>query len=61
MWWAQDLYWFGQNVPTSHHRQLALPAPMKIKAHSRGYMWVREGVEAPKSVIRGGGGYRVES
>jgi hypothetical protein len=34
---------------------------MKIKAHSRGYMWVREGVEAPKSVIRGGGGYRVES
>jgi hypothetical protein len=28
---AQDLYWFGQNVPTSSHRWLALPAPLMIK------------------------------
>jgi hypothetical protein len=28
---AQDLYWFGQNVPTSSHRWLALPAPLIIK------------------------------
>jgi hypothetical protein len=35
--WAQDLYWFGQNVPTSSHRWLALPGPLMIKARSRGY------------------------
>jgi hypothetical protein len=28
---TQDLYWFGQNVPTSSHRWLALPAPLMIK------------------------------
>jgi hypothetical protein len=43
VWWAQDLYWFGQNVPTSHHRRLALPIPLMIKARSRGYKQVREG------------------
>jgi hypothetical protein len=32
-----------------------------IKGRSRGYKWVREGGEAPKSLIRGGGGYKVES
>jgi hypothetical protein len=28
---AQDLYRFGQNVPTSSHRWLALPVPLMIK------------------------------
>jgi hypothetical protein len=28
---AQDLYWFGQNVPTSSHQCLALPTPLMIK------------------------------
>jgi hypothetical protein len=28
---AQDLYKFGQNVPTSSHRCLALLAPLMIK------------------------------
>jgi hypothetical protein len=60
-WWAQDLYWFGQNVPTSSHQRLALPTPLMIKARSRGYKHTREGGEAPKSLIRGGRGYRVES
>jgi hypothetical protein len=32
-----------------------------IKARSRGYKQAREGGEAPKSLIRGGGGYKVES
>jgi hypothetical protein len=32
-----------------------------IKAHNRGYKRAKEGEEAPKSLIRGGGGYRVES
>jgi hypothetical protein len=49
--WAQDLYWFRQNVPTSSHRRLALPSPLMIKAHSRGYKRAREGREAPKSLI----------
>jgi hypothetical protein len=26
-----DLYWFGQNIPTSSHWWLALPAPLMIK------------------------------
>jgi hypothetical protein len=30
-WRTQDLYWFRQNVPTSSHRWLALPAPLMIK------------------------------
>jgi hypothetical protein len=50
-WWAQDLYWFGQNVPTSSHRRLALRGPLMIKARSRGYKLAREGGEAPKSLI----------
>jgi hypothetical protein len=28
---AQYLYWFGQNVPTSSHRWLALLTPLMIK------------------------------
>jgi hypothetical protein len=28
---AQDLYWFGQNIPTYNHRWLVLPAPLMIK------------------------------
>jgi hypothetical protein len=28
---AQGLYWFGQNIPTSSHQWLALPAPLIIK------------------------------
>jgi hypothetical protein len=32
--WAQDLYWFGQNVPISSHQWLALPAPLMIKTYS---------------------------
>jgi hypothetical protein len=28
---AQDLYWFTQNVSTSSHRWLVLPAPLMIK------------------------------
>jgi hypothetical protein len=27
----QDSYWFGQNVPTSKHRWLALQTPLMIK------------------------------
>jgi hypothetical protein len=61
VWSVQDLYWFGQNVPTSNHRQLALPAPLMIKARSRGYKKARDGGETPKSLVRGGGGYKVES
>jgi hypothetical protein len=49
--WAQDLYWFGQNVPTSSHRRPALPAPLTIKAHIRGYKQAREGGETPKSLF----------
>jgi hypothetical protein len=59
--WTQNLYWFGQKVPTFSHRRLALPAPLMIKARSRGYKRAREGGEAPKSLIRGGGSYKVES
>jgi hypothetical protein len=35
--WAQDLYWFGQNVPTSSHQRLVIPVPLMIKACGRGY------------------------
>jgi hypothetical protein len=28
---VQDLYWIGQNVPTSSHRWLVLSAPLMIK------------------------------
>ena len=49
--WAQDLYWFEQNVPTSSNRWLVLPAPLMIKARSRGYKRWREDGEAPKSLI----------
>jgi hypothetical protein len=58
---AQDLYWFGKNVPTSNHWRLALPAPLMIKARSRGYKPATEGAKAPKSLILGGDGYKVES
>jgi hypothetical protein len=30
-WRAQDLYWFGESVPTSSHRWLALSVPLMIK------------------------------
>jgi hypothetical protein len=40
--WTQDLYWFGQNVPTSSHKRLTLPTPLMIKARSRGYKRARE-------------------
>jgi hypothetical protein len=61
--WAQDLYWFMQNVSTSSHLRLALPTPLMIKARNRGYKQEgeREGGEALKSLIRGEGGYKVES
>jgi hypothetical protein len=59
--WAHDLYWFGRNIPASSHRWLALLAPLMIKAHSRGYKQERKGGEAPKSLICGGSGYKVES
>jgi hypothetical protein len=49
--WAQDLYWFRQNVPTSNHQRLALPAPLMVKTRSRGYKWAREGGEDTKSLI----------
>lgn len=55
------LYWLEQNVLTSSHRRLTLPVPMMIKTRSRVYKRAREGVEAPRSLIRGGGGYNVES
>jgi hypothetical protein len=58
---AQCLYCSGQNVPTSSHRRLALSTQLIIKARSRGYKQAREGGVAPKSLIRGEGGYRVES
>jgi hypothetical protein len=45
--WAQDLFWFRQDVPTSSHRWLALPTPLMIKTHSRGYKREREGGDAP--------------
>jgi hypothetical protein len=59
-WWAQDLYWFRHNVPTSSHWWLVLPTPLMIKAHSRGYKRAIEGGEAPKALIHGGGGYKME-
>jgi hypothetical protein len=49
--WAQDLYWFGQNVPTSSLWLLALSTPLLINACSRGYKQVRDGEEAPKSLV----------
>jgi hypothetical protein len=61
VWWAQDLYLFGQNITTSNHRRLTLSAPLMIKARSRGYKRAREVGETPKSLICGGGGYNVES
>jgi hypothetical protein len=51
VWWAQGLYWFGQNVPTSIQWGLALPTPLLIKTRSRGYKRAREGGEAPKSLF----------
>jgi hypothetical protein len=50
-WWAQDLYWLEQNVPTSSLRRLTLLAPLLINARSRGYKWARDGGEAPKSLV----------
>jgi hypothetical protein len=38
-----------------------LPVPLMIKARNKGYMQEREGGEAPRSLIRGLGGYKVES
>jgi hypothetical protein len=49
--WAQGLYWYTQNIPTSSHWWLALPAPLMIKTHSRGYKWAREGREATMSLF----------
>jgi hypothetical protein len=49
--WAQDLYWFEQNVSTSRNRRLALPAPLMIKTRSRGFKRARKGGEAPTSLI----------
>jgi hypothetical protein len=59
--WVQDLRWFEQNVPTSSHRQLALSTPLIIKACSRGYKQAREEGDTPKSLICGGGSYKVET
>jgi hypothetical protein len=50
--WAQDLYWFGQNVPTSSLWRLALPTPLLLKDRSRGYKRAREG-GAPRSLMHG--------
>jgi hypothetical protein len=50
-----------ENVPTSSHRCLALPAQLMTRTRSRGYKWVRDKREAPKSLIRGVVGYKVES
>jgi hypothetical protein len=47
------LYWFGQNVPTSSLRRLALPTPLLTNARSRGYKQAREGGEAPKYLVVG--------
>jgi hypothetical protein len=49
--WAQDLYWFRQNVPTSSLWRLALPPPLLINACIRGYKRAREGGEAPMSLV----------
>jgi hypothetical protein len=35
--WAQALYSFGKNVPTSSHRWPALLTPLMIKTRSKGY------------------------
>jgi hypothetical protein len=51
----------SSNVPTSSHRWLLLLAPLMVKYHGRGYKKVREGGEAPKSLICGEDGYKVES
>jgi hypothetical protein len=40
-----------QNIPTSSHWRLALPAPLMIKARSRDYKRAREGGEFPESLI----------
>jgi hypothetical protein len=42
---------FGQNIPTSSLRWLALLAPLLINARSRSYKWARKGGEAPKSLV----------
>jgi hypothetical protein len=47
--------------PTSSHWWLVLLVPLMIKVRSSGYKRAREGGEALKSLICGGGGYRVES
>ena len=44
----KDLYWFGQNVPTSSLLLLVLPALVC----SRGYKWTREGAD-PRSLVEG--------
>jgi hypothetical protein len=49
------LYWFGQNISISSHRRLTLSTSLMIKTRRR------EGGEASKSLIRGEGGYKVES
>jgi hypothetical protein len=54
--WAKDLYWFVQNIPTSSHRWLVLPAPLMVKTRGRGYKPAREGGEATKSLFWGGSG-----
>jgi hypothetical protein len=38
---AQDLYWFGQNVPTYSHRWLSLPTPLMVKL----VVWVKSSRE----------------
>jgi hypothetical protein len=59
--WVQDLRWFGQNVTTSGHRRLMFLTPLMTKARSRGYKQAREEGDAPKSLICGGGSYKVET
>jgi hypothetical protein len=49
--WVHDLYWFGQDIPTFSHQGLVLPAPLIIKARSRGYKQAREVVEALKLLL----------
>jgi hypothetical protein len=53
--WAQGLYWFKRNVPTTSLRWLALLAPLLLKAHSRGYKRARGREEEHPSLLCVGG------
>jgi hypothetical protein len=50
--WTQDLNWFGQNVLTSSHQRLALPASLMIKA-CRGVTNGREREKRLSSLLSG--------